>query len=163
MRIQGQDCLNRNVFSSLRCLHTFLCRFKTRNAKVNLEEPRRHPSRQRITTPQSPHSPSKLPIPLRRSSPPSNTSIPRPTPLTTPNDIQIQSAVLSQYTLRGDRPTDGLGDNSVPASGLLHARLYVVERTSNVMPLSLFLKFRPLISRRSGNCCGLLCRIGAIV
>jgi len=30
------------------------------------------------------------------------------TPLTTPNGIQIQSAVLPQYTLRTDPPTDSL-------------------------------------------------------
>ena len=39
---------------------------------------------------------------------PSNTPIPRPTPLTTPNGIQIQSAVFPQFTHRGqtDRQTD---------------------------------------------------------
>ena len=37
---------------------------------------------------------------------PSNTPIPRQTPLTAPNGIQIQSAVLPQHTLRTDRPTD---------------------------------------------------------
>jgi len=40
----------------------------------------------------------------------SNTPIPRPTPPTTPNGIQIQSAVLPQFTYRTDkrfdRPTD---------------------------------------------------------
>jgi len=48
---------------------------------------------------------------LRQSPPPSNTPIPRLTPLTTPNGIQILSAVL--HTL--DRQTD--------RSGGLHARL----------------------------------------
>jgi len=48
--------------------------------------------------------PSQL-LPLRRSPPPSNTPIPRPTPLITSNGIRIQSAVLPQYTLRTDRPT----------------------------------------------------------
>ena len=38
---------------------------------------------------------------------PSNTPIPRSTPLTTPNGIQMQSAVFTQYTLQTDkRPTD---------------------------------------------------------
>jgi len=37
---------------------------------------------------------------------PSITPIPWPTPLTTPNGIRIQSAILPQYTLRTDRPTD---------------------------------------------------------
>jgi len=35
--------------------------------------------------------------------PPSNTPIPQLTPLTTPNGIQIQLAVLPQYTFRTDR------------------------------------------------------------
>ena len=48
----------------------------------------------------------KLPLLLRRSPLPSNTPIPRPTPLNTPNGIRIRSAVLPQYTLRTDRPTD---------------------------------------------------------
>ena len=72
---------------------------------------------ERITTLQSPHwydwlqwdashLPPKLPIPLRRSPPPSGTPIPRPTLLITPYGIQIQSAVLSQYILRIDRQTD---------------------------------------------------------
>jgi len=39
---------------------------------------------------------------LRRSPPLSNTPIPRPTPLTTPNGIWIKSAVLPQYTLQTD-------------------------------------------------------------
>ena len=38
-----------------------------------------------------------LPLPLRRSPPKSNTSIPSPTPLTTPNGIRIQSAVLPLF------------------------------------------------------------------
>jgi len=55
----------------------------------------------------APHLPPKLPLPLWRSSPQSNTLIPRLTPLTTPNGIQIQSAILPQYTLRSpDKPTD---------------------------------------------------------
>jgi len=42
---------------------------------------------------------------LRRSSPPSNTPIPRLTPPTTPNGIRIQSAVFSQFTHWTDRQT----------------------------------------------------------
>jgi len=57
----------------------------TRNLKVIWEELRRHPSRQRTTTPRSPHCnqwdaphlPSKLFIPLRPSPPPS-TFVDRP-------------------------------------------------------------------------------------
>jgi len=37
----------------------------------------------------------------------------RPTPLTTPNGIRIQSAVLPQYTFRTDRPADGIDDSSI--------------------------------------------------
>jgi len=56
------------------------------------------------TTQQSPHclqwdatnSLPKLPLPLRRSPP--KTPIPSPTPLTTPNGIEIQSAVLPLLT-----------------------------------------------------------------
>jgi len=44
--------------------------------------------------------------------PQSNTPIPWPTPLTTPNGIQMQSAVL-QYTLWTDRLTGRLGDRTV--------------------------------------------------
>jgi len=40
----------------------------------------------------------KLPLPLRQSPPKSNTPIPSPTPLTTPNGIRIQSAMLSLLT-----------------------------------------------------------------
>jgi len=36
----------------------------------------------------------------------SDTPIPLPTPLTIPNSIRIQSAVLPQYTLRTDLQTD---------------------------------------------------------
>jgi len=67
--------------------------------------------------------PPKLPLSLRRSPLPSNTPIPRPTPLTTWNGIRIRSAILSQYTFLTDRQTDrltqththtdGLGDRSV--------------------------------------------------
>ena len=47
---------------------------------------------------------------------PLNTPIPRPTPLTAPNGIQIQSAVLPQYIFwtATDRPTVGIGDKPVP-------------------------------------------------
>jgi len=47
----------------------------------------------------------KLPLLLRRSPPPSNTPIPRPTPLTITNGTRIQLAVLPQYTFRTDRQT----------------------------------------------------------
>ena len=55
---------------------------------------------QRVAVWNAPNSRTKLPLSLRRSPPPSNTPIPRPTPFTTPNGIQIQSAVLPQYTFR---------------------------------------------------------------
>jgi len=63
-------------------------------------------------------SPTKTAPSLRRSPPPSNTLIPRPTPLTTPNGIGIQSAVLPQYTFWTDRQTGrqahGISDRSIP-------------------------------------------------
>jgi len=48
----------------------------------------------------------KQSLPLRSRKPPSNIPIPRPTPLTIPNGIRIQSAVLPQYTFRRDTQTD---------------------------------------------------------
>ena len=54
----------------------------------------------------APHLLPKLFLPLQRFPPPFNTPIPRPIPLTTPNGIQIQSAVLPQYTLRTDIHTN---------------------------------------------------------
>ena len=55
-----------------------------------------------------------MPLPIRQSSLPSNTPILRLTQLTTLNGIQIQSAVFPQFNYRTDRPTDGIGDESVP-------------------------------------------------
>jgi len=55
----------------------------------------------------------------------SNTPIPRPTPLTTPNGIRINSAVLPQYTFQTDRQTnrqtDGLtlGENLIESDALI--------------------------------------------
>jgi len=60
--------------------------------------------------------PQNCPFPFLRSPPPSNTPIPRQTPLTIPNGIRIQLAILPQYTFRTDRQTDkpvGLSQNSV--------------------------------------------------
>jgi len=50
-------------------------------------------------TPETAHSPSTIITP-------SNTPITRLTPQTIPNGIQIQSAILTQYTFRTDRHTD---------------------------------------------------------
>jgi len=44
-------------------------------------------------------------IHLRQLPLPSNTPIPRPTPLTFQNDFRIQSAILPQYTFQAYRPT----------------------------------------------------------
>jgi len=49
--------------------------------------------------------PQNCPLPFDASHP-SNTPIPWPPPLTTPKSIQIYSAILPQYTLWTDRPTD---------------------------------------------------------
>ena len=57
-----------------------------------------------------PNSTSKQPLLLWQLPPLSNTPIPWPILLTFPNGIQIQSAVMPQYTLRTHRPTDGTGD-----------------------------------------------------
>ena len=62
------------------------------------------------------NSPPKLSLPLWRSPP--HLPIPRPAPLTIPSGIQIQLAVLPQYTSghshKTHRPTDGIGDKCVP-------------------------------------------------
>jgi len=50
--------------------------------------------------------PQNCPFPSTITTPP-NTPIPRPTPLTTPNDIQIQSAICHNMLCgQTDRPTD---------------------------------------------------------
>ena len=89
------------------------------NACAHPSDPTHHAKQQldrsthfHTTTQQSSHwlqwnaanSPPKLPLPLRRSPPKSNTPIPTPTPLITPNGIWIQSAVSPQY-IRADRQT----------------------------------------------------------
>jgi len=51
------------------------------------------------TTPKSIHS-------LEARGPLSNTWMPGVTPFTTPNNIRIKSAILPQYTLQTDRPTN---------------------------------------------------------
>ena len=53
----------------------------------------------------APNSPQNCPF-LSMITTPSNTPIPWPTPLSIPNGIRINSAVLPQYTLRTDRQTD---------------------------------------------------------
>jgi len=55
-----------------------------------------------------PKSPQNCPFPFDDHHP-----IPRPTPLTTPNSIRIQSAVLPQYTCRTNRQTDTQSDTWV--------------------------------------------------
>jgi len=75
-----------------------------------LEQPHRHPSHRESHWLQwdALHLPPKLPLPLRWSPLPSNTPIPRPIPLTTPNGIHMQSAIFSQY-----RHTHGISDRPV--------------------------------------------------
>jgi len=121
---------------------------ETRNRKVIWEEPRRHPSRQRITTPQSPHClqwdaphlPLKLPLLLRRSQP--VTPIHRPTPFTT----QTASRSNQPFCLSTvSRPTDGIDDKSVPTQTPAYAPLIVKRRG----------KYCIMVSRC--NCIALLC------
>jgi len=81
------------------------------------------------TMQQSPHwlkwvatnSPRKLPLPLRRSPPKSNTPIPSPTPLTTPNGTRIQSAVSPQYTCADRQTWDDRSITLVLCSAILIA------------------------------------------
>jgi len=85
---------------------------RTKNPIVIWEKPHRYPSRQRITTLQSPHwlqwdaphLPPKLSLPLRRSPPHLlHPCLNRPHSPSHIDDTQIQSAVLPQYTFRTDR------------------------------------------------------------
>ena len=82
--------------------------------KVIREEPRRSPHWFQWD---DQNSPPKLPLSFYDHHP-SNTPIPRPTPLTVPNGIRIQSVVLPQYTFRTYQPTDwltdGIDDSSIP-------------------------------------------------
>jgi len=59
-------------------------------------------------------NPQSLPSPWGMWTP-SNTPIPQPTPLTIPNGIRIQSAVLPQQTsltdIQKDRLTHGIGNS----------------------------------------------------
>jgi len=68
--------------------------------------PHNYATKSPLVTMERPNFTSKTVPSLSTITTPSNTPIHRPTPLTTPNDIRIQSAVLPQYTLRNDRPTD---------------------------------------------------------
>jgi len=54
----------------------------------------------------APFPPSKLPLPMGGSRPPSNTWFPGPTQVLNPNCISISSAVLAELTRVTDRPTD---------------------------------------------------------
>jgi len=101
------------VIAMLKSLYNVIVNTKTRNPKVIWEEPCRHPSHR-----ESYYLQRDVPSPSTISTP-STTPKPRPTPLTTPYGIQIQLAVLPQYTFRTrtdrqtHRPTDNLGDRSV--------------------------------------------------
>ena len=59
-------------------------------------------------------------LPLETPGPPSNTPIPRPTPLTTPNGARIYSAILPQYTFQTERATNRLTDETTQTTGLRH-------------------------------------------
>jgi len=91
-----------------------------------------HPKRQLdrfthfgTTTQQFPHwlqwdalsTSPKLPLPIQWLPSPSNTPIPRPTPLTNPNGIKTHSSFLPQYTFRTDRQTN---QQMGSATGLHH-------------------------------------------
>jgi len=96
---------------------------QTENPKVIWEEPRRHPSRKKIATPQSPHwlqwdalhLPPKLPLLFNDL----YLHLIHPSLADTthhPTGNQIQSAIFPQFTHQTDRPADGIGDNSVPTT-----------------------------------------------
>jgi len=82
-----------------------------------------------------PNSPPKLSLPLQWSPTPSNTAIPQPTPLTTLNNIRIQSVILPHYTFwtvrqtdspththtHTHKPTDGISNRSIPTALTLYS------------------------------------------
>jgi len=71
--------------------------------------------------------PKTAPNTRRRSPPPSNAPIPRPISLTTPNGIQIQSAVFPQITNRTDRPTDRWDRRQVCENTRLPSTVLIVQ------------------------------------
>ena len=120
-----------------------LCVNETRNPKVIWEEPRRHPSRQRITTPQRPHwlqwdaprLPQNCPFPSTISTTISHPSLDRP--ISPPQTATRSNQPFFHHSPTGltdrptdrqtDRPTDGIGDKSVPTSTYA---LLIVQRRS---------------------------------
>ena len=109
---------------------------KTNNAQSNL----------RTAASQSPHYISYNGTPQihppnfpRRSRPPSNTPIPRPTPLTFPNSIRIHSAVSPQYTLRTDKPIDR--QTNRPTNMLRHISRLIESDAANNYLLAYLLSY----------------------
>jgi len=84
----------------------------------------------------------------RRSIYPSNTPIPRPTPLTTPNGILIQSAVLPLYTFGTHTQTDGLGGMSAPLAMLIESDALTITFTLTSITLEMTAHNREL--RKNG-------------
>ena len=79
---------------------------------------------------------------------PSNSHTPRPTPLTTPNDIRIHSAVLPQTTHWTDRQTDRPTD--IPREGLGKwlvkiLRMSAILTESNALIMDMQMRFYSLI------------------
>jgi len=85
----------------------------------------------------APNSPSKLPLPLQRSPPPSNTPILRPTPVMIPNGIWIHSVVWLQYTFRTNRHNDRWSWRQV-SKNTAYARYTDRERHANNLLSILF-------------------------
>jgi len=77
---------------------------------------------------------------------PSNTPISPPTPLTIPNDIRIQLAVLPQYTFRIDRQTHGPTDR------------WDRWQTSTMNAYALLIESDALIMFKSQDVCAFQCR-----
>jgi len=95
-----------------------------------------------------PNSPSKLPLPLQRLPPLSNTPIPRPTsPSQTvygSNQPFCHSTLSGQTSRQTDRPTDGIGERSTPLALALAILIESDARVSLHVP-----KWKERISRRA--------------
>jgi len=81
----------------------------------------------------TPLSPSKLPLPMGGSEPPSNTWFPGPTQVLNPNGISISSAVLAELTSVTDRQTNrprySVGNNRPHMYVVLRCVLMILQST----------------------------------
>jgi len=91
-------------------MNAWVTQITTPNDSLLHALPHNYATKAQLVTMGRPEITQKLPLLLRRSPPPSNTPIPRPNPFTIPHGIQIQSAVLPQYTMWTNKQTDQVTD-----------------------------------------------------